>query len=493
MVKWGEKLWGTFTWGDGTNVGNTEREIHGMTITDSITNEANTASFMIYDTYVNKPNEGDAVDITKGGLRIFAGRVVSIESEKLSGTEFIFTIECIDWQGDLDKRLVTEVYEGKTLNYIIDDINTTYLTGFTINNIPATGPTINRIQFNYQQVSEVFTALAEFVEYDWYVDYDRDIHFFQIDTNYAPLDLLDNGTEFYDLIINPDNTQIANKVWVRGGEYLSDAYAQDPITAIAAQKQFPLVYKPHNISATLDQGGGAALVTIGIQFVDEEDGTFDFLVNYNEKLLKVDESAGGTYKDGLDAGDILAITYQYETPVISVVEDISSQNALKLIEGGDGKHEKYIIDKTIETIDQSRERGYAELALYADPIIEGSFSSHYPGWASGQRLHINLTDRGINAYYMIREVEIEAIGGDQFIYHITFATSLQGFTWMLIKILDQLKPKDDRTDAIIDQITPYTETITPSDAAAGSTLTTPPYEYGGGGSPQGVYNESEYA
>ena len=487
MALWDVGLWDTFTWADGVVINGVYKEnTSELEISDLLTKEANSCSFLMQGTYAEKPAEGQIVRIRHKGVKIFAGRIVSITSEKLSANIFNFSIECVDWQGDLDRKLVIEVYEGKTLNYIINDINTNYCTGFTTTNVADPGETINRIQFNYVPVSEAFSQIAEMTGYDWYIDYDQDIHFFPIETNNAPIELLDGGTEFNELVITPDNTQIANRVWVRGGYYQSDQYTQDTITAAAGQKDFDIKYKPHDLSVTVD----GAPKTVGIQFIDDEDGTFDFLMNYNEKNLKADKV---TYATGLTGGEAVVMKYDYEIPIIALVEDIGSQSALKILQGGDGKYEKHIQDENITTLDQARERGQAELNMYANPLIEGSFTSLYPGWKSGQRLHIKLTDRNIDEYYMIREVTITAIGGDNMLYTVTFATSLQGFTWLLIKILDSLNRKAPRDDEIIDQISPLTETVTPSDAAPTSSSITPPYEYGPGGVPQGVYNESVYS
>ncbi len=486
MAKWGSFKWGEEKWVEGVTIAGNLTDVAYVNISDLLTKEINTCTFEIYGTYANKPLAGQEVIIKKGGVKLFHGRITAIEAEKLAGNEFVFFVECSDWQIDLDKKLVIETFEGQTLYYIVDFINTKYCAGFTVNNVANPGATINRIQFNYALVSECFEQLADQTGLDWYVDYDKDIHFFVFDENAAPIALEDNGTEFYDLIITPDYTQIVNKIWAQGGFYKSSEYTQNTITAAAGQKDFDIKYKPHDISVTVD----AAPKTIGIQFVDDEDGTFDFLVNYNEKNLKADSTS---YPTGLTGGEAVIMKYKYEIPILAVVEDIGSQSDLKDVQGGDGIREKYIVDQNIETLDQARERGLAELDMYSEPLIEGSFSSLQDGWKSGQRLHVDLTDRDIDAYYMIREVNIEAIGGDQYIYHITFATYLQGFNWLLIKLIDGLTPKVTRSDVIIDQIIPIAETITPSDGVPSTTLITPPYQYGAGGVPQGVYNESEYA
>jgi len=455
----------------------------GLVISDILTKEANTCSFEIVESYADKPEEGEEIEVKLDGTKIFDGRIVSIESEKLSGNDFVFAIECVDWQCDLDKKMVVETYTGQTLYDIIDDINTKYLTGFTITNVENPGPTIDRIQFNYQYPSECFQEICdEYIGYDWYVDYDKDIHFFPLETNDAPIELLDNGTEFDELVINKDKTQVANRIWIRGGWYQSDQYTQDTITTIAGQTEFPINYYPHDFSVTVD----GVPKTVGIEFVDPAGG-HDFLMNANEKLLKVDTIV-------MAGGEAVIMKYDYEVPILCMVEDTTSQNIIKAIEGGDGVYEKYIVDQNIRTIEQARERGKAELLMYANPIIEGSFTSFQSGWRSGQRLHIDLTDRNIDEYYLVKEVEIECIGGDSLKYTVTIATTLQGFTWLMIKILDGLKDYIERTDEILDQLrTISDEEAFIADSVPTHDLIAPPFEYGPAGVPQGVYNESQYA
>lgn len=463
-------------------INSVSKDQRNLVIEDLLTKEANTCSFEIVDTYTNKPTEGQEVEITFDASKIFNGRITSVESEKLSGTDFLFYVECIDWQCDLDKKMVVETYTNETLYDIIDDINTKYLSGFTITNVENPGPTIDRVQFNYQYPSECFQELCDsYIGYDWYVDYDKDIHFFPVETNDAPIELLDDGEEFNDLKFTVDKSQVANRIWIRGGWYQSDQYTQDTITAVAGQNEFAIAYKPHDFSVTVD----AVSKTVGIEFIDDAGG-HDFLLNANEKVLKTDTIT-------MTGGEAVIMKYDYEVPILSMVEDTVSQNTIKAVTGGDGILEKYIVDQNIETLDQARERGTAELLQYANALVEGSFTSFESGWRSGQRLHIDLTNRNIDEYYLIRAVTISAIGGDTLQYEITFATFLQGFTWLLIKFLDEIRPKIVRTDEILDQLA----NITGEEAfITASTPTTeqytPPFEYGPAGSPQGVWNESQW-
>ncbi len=53
-----------------------------------------------------------------------------------------------------------------------------FTSGFTHANVPASSPTLTSMKFNYEQVSRAFTQICDQIGWDWYVDPDKDIHFF---------------------------------------------------------------------------------------------------------------------------------------------------------------------------------------------------------------------------------------------------------------------------------------------------------------------------
>ena len=467
-TKWGDhKQWGTFQWkGDGVKINGMVTDVYDVSIENILTNEVDTASFSVIDTYINKPKEGSDIEIYYQTKKIFKGKIVSVQSNKLNNSSFEFYCECSDYTQDLDKRLVVEDYEGQTLKNIVIDIISKYTAGFTTNNVSIITPIINYISFNYETVQECFRRLAEATAYDWYVDEDKDIHFFSLDSAVlnAPIELLDNGEEFTNLQISIDKTQIKNRIIVRGGYYLSNEYTQT-IVADGQQTEFLVNYLAHDLSVKVN----ASSKTIGIENIDDA-GTHDFLFNFNEKTLKNDILAK------LSAGAILEMKYKYEIPVLCQVDDIASQAAIASIEGGDGIFEYLIVDEKLVTIDSARERGRAELSLYSNPIVSGSFESLYPGWRAGQRLHIKLADRTIDEYYLIKNVSINAIGGDRMLYTISFATLLLGFSWLLLKLLAKISQVDARSDEVLDKLYVVNETIQSTDAMT-ETLFTPPYKW----------------
>ena len=97
-------------------------------------------------------------------------------------------------------------------------------TDFTTNNV-SDGPTISEIAFDYVQISDALTKIAEICGYEWYVDYDKDIHFFAKNTYPAPFQLDDNQTDYKDLIINTDISQLRNRIFVKSSG-LKDTFGE---------------------------------------------------------------------------------------------------------------------------------------------------------------------------------------------------------------------------------------------------------------------------
>jgi len=97
-------------------------------------------------------------------------------------------------------------------------------TDFTTNNV-SDGPTISEIAFDYVQISEALTKIAEICGYEWYVDYDKDIHFFAKNTYPAPFQLDDNQADYKDLIINTDISQLRNRIFIKSSG-LKDTFGE---------------------------------------------------------------------------------------------------------------------------------------------------------------------------------------------------------------------------------------------------------------------------
>lgn len=257
---------------------------------------------------------------------------------------------------------------------------------------------------------------------------------FNVDANGDPATAT-RSNNYFNLSISTDGSQIKNRVYVRGGTYLSDTTTYSEV-GDGEKTKFVLPDKPHDISVTVN----AVSKSVGIKNIDTEG--YDWYLNFQEKYLEQD--SGGAV---LTASDTLEVSYKYDIPILVVVEDPSSIT-------DHGVHEFAIFDKAIATKQAARDRASAELTDYAESLIEGYFETYETGLYSGQYIHIDLDDYGINADYIIKQVTAVAEGGGQYRYQVQIASAqTMGIIKFLIELLEANKnliELDD--DEVLDEL-----------------------------------------
>lgn len=456
-----------------------------LNIKDALTSKVDTCSFVLQDIEgSNKPNQGDEVIIYHGAppVKIFAGEIINPPQTQISPGTYKYAVRGVDYSRRLDKRKVVETYTDQTCSYIINDITDNYAPEFSTINVQ-TGPVVSFIAFNYKSARDCIRDLARLSGFDWYVDYDMDIHFFAQETNSAPYELNETASSgrYKGLLIDINKSQLKNRIFVRGGYYLSSLYTQE-IVADGEQLEFLLAYTPQTpITVYVDD----VEKTLGIDNIDVSGK--DFVVNVTEKTIKNLDIAK------LTDGQVFKTTYKYKIPILCMVEDTESQNAVKSIEGGDGIYENLVVDESIETNEAARDRARAELRQYSNASVKGTFKTDQDGYRSGQLLKIDIPSRGVDSQYLIQTVTKKSIGGGHLEYTVTFATLLIGLTDFLLSLWEAGKKIVTREDEVLDEFVGIEmNTITLSDAVPTFEEFTPPFQYGPGGSPQGVYNESQY-
>lgn len=168
-----------------------------LTITDVINDVVNTCKFILEDISGNGIPNNDQEIIVKDvdGNVIFSGYVVNVSyiNRVKAGGIAAVNVSCIDYGRLLDRNLVHRTYTSQTDAAIIQDIITRYCAGagITVNNV-IEGVTIDQIAFNYIQPSQAIRRICELTGRSWYIDYDKDIHYFPTTTNAAPFNIGDH-------------------------------------------------------------------------------------------------------------------------------------------------------------------------------------------------------------------------------------------------------------------------------------------------------------
>jgi len=194
-------------------------ELSDLTITDNVNNQVDICDFTVEKTPASAyvPELNAEIIITRDSVRIFAGTITSVSDQLADSNTIRYTVSCTDYTFDLDRKLVTKRYEDTTINDIIDDLLTTYAPTFTMNNVAA-DIEIGSIAFNRIKLSECLRKLADVVNYQWYVDYHKDVHFFPVNAEEAPFSASEGHFVRDSLTITKDITQLRNIVLVQGGD-----------------------------------------------------------------------------------------------------------------------------------------------------------------------------------------------------------------------------------------------------------------------------------
>lgn len=431
-----------------------------------------TFSLLNYSSKTWRPSIGDTVELFDGADTIFAGNVVQTDDSLSGGLLKDFVVTCKDYTHLLDRNLVSKNYAGMSGTDIVDDIITTFCAGggFTTGNVDVPY-VVSAVSFNYLTPSQCFQKICEMIPgYDWYVDYDKDIHFFLQGTRSAPFSLDDTSGNFiYDsLSVDSDNTQIRNHITVRGGKTEGTAVDNQQV-ADGKQRVFFVGY---NLETFLAYKALAATptsfsaLTVGRDGIDDPTG-FNALYNPDQGLLIFPDATKPA------VNDVIKYTGVPVFPLITQQLDPVSIAAY-------GTYQYLIVDRTITTKLAANQRAQAELLQYANPITRASFMTTTSGLLPGQVITINCPLRGISGSYKISKIDMKlktpSASSSDFIFTIEAVSTLKV---NLVDILNKLLVKNvsDQlvigSNEIVDRIFSSFETISIGEVLVASKVHNP--------------------
>lgn len=384
----------------------------------------------------------------------------------------------------------------------VDDVRITADGSFTLYNVEETLP-FDDARASFKKPTVFIDQLAKALSYYWFIDYERDIHFFDRETNGAPFSITDTSNNFDDLEIEVDTSQLKNRQVVRGGVQTSTTFYSQVVEGNSAVREWILKSKFKNLTIALDDGSTTAAAEVGtttanikvtghglsdgdyvvnrtrsnavreITYVDADnftveavtgqtngdsisffatsktvgiegatdETTVDYVSNFNEKTIRATESEAT-----LDPGDFLLFTYNEVTPIRVQVTDPASIATMKALIGGDGIFDGAVItDQSIDSAQAARDRAQAEVDQYSNPIVTVRFRTDFEGLESGQILTVSDTNKNVAGNYVIQRVRINYKTGDYAQFDVTAASSLFG----IIEYFQKLSRSID--DRIIDE------------------------------------------
>jgi len=414
------------------NINTIDRKDHidwrSLNVQQNLTSQVDKCTFKIKKADTGKtykPNVGDDIQVLDGATTIFGGEIVRVNEVNLSVPDgVVYDVECADYEFGLQNILFAESYETTSIEDIIADIFDKYVAGYTYANVSASF-VIQKIVFNNITVIQALKRLAEVVKYEYYVDPDKDLHFFQKFTNSAPFNLTDSDAYSIkgSLDIRFDGSQIANAVKVRGGEYDGSVF-EEILTAGAGQLSFPTKNKMSDLAVELNDGGGYVVQTVGVEFLNTFAEGFTVLQNYQDQSFR--------FENGLVAGDLVKYS---GLPKIRVL--VESEDPTSIAEFG--KREKIIQDTSIEDNATARQRARAEVSAYKDEMVEAKFKTYTPGLRSGQLIKITNTKFDLDTDFLIKKVIFKTFTEDSYVYQASLTTARK---YELVELLMRLIEPD---------------------------------------------------
>jgi len=401
-----------------------------------LTSEIDTARFAVkqYGSKTFVPAIGQEVSISDGATKIFGGYIISVDQEELSGANgLLYSVQASDYTATLAGPMVSASYLNQTGAQIIAAMISAYAPAFTVNNVIAPF-TIVKMIYNNVPLDQAIKKLADTYKYEWYVDENKDVHFFPQFSNPAPFSVTDNnGIYVKDTFKRTiDGSQMVNQVIVRGGEGDGTSIT-DVITISGSLTQSVILpFKFTGLQIWLDTGSGYVAQTVGVYGTDAAAG-FNCLYSYSDSVLYFPAALASATK--------LKFTGIPKIIILSTVKDSASISAY-------GLKVKMINDSSILDLSVARSRAKAELAAYLNQSDSVTFDTKTAGLRAGQTINVTSTKRTINTNYLIKRLVFKTYSATNFIYSADLITqNLYSLNELLQKLLTP--PAEDPNDTVI--------------------------------------------
>lgn len=464
-----------------------------LAVTSVVTKEKGTLKFDILNANSPQiPALGDTIYLKYNGTLIFGGTCTEKEIVIDGGILQRYHITCMDWGYKFDSKVVHKTYQNMDPSDIVKDIVTNFApAGFTTTNVQKGNFLIASMKFNYEQPTKAIEALAKLIGWDWYIDANKDVHFFFATTNSgsseinpAPFNIDDTSGNILwpTLDVDVSIANLKNSIFVIGGTMFraNDASTTpDKYTTTSGQLVYPIAY-PYDtttLGTTLKVTLDGVTQTIGIDGQDDP-GTVNVLYNSGSGGGAQGGSPFIRFTSNPGSGHVLKVFGNASLPIVAHLTSPASITAY-------GEQQDTIVDKQIKSVQEAQARANAELIQFDTPSYDVKFSTLVAGLAIGQTIFLNSSILGITNYQLlIRRVEAVGYSPTELMFKVqAFGTDNVTFNDIMMTLLQQSLAQNATPDnTILQVVVPIEESLTITDAIT-ITSGSAPYQWGPG-SPQ---------
>ena len=450
-----------------------------FSVVSALTGQIDTADFSIEDADTVAPADWDEVVIYDGdldtGVRIFGGFILDLLETEGANAGRDFQIGCSDYTAWLDKVIIKEYYEDVDDDEIIVDLFDTYAPEYDVSTYVDFIRYQDKIRFNRRSIRQALDLLAQFAAGDWYVDYEKRIHYFRTEIPPSPHALSDNpdmSTSFPygNFRKKTDGAGVVNRVEVVGGNYLSD----DMTFYLEGTGQDPVIQMPFKMHGP--EAGGALQVwrndgsegtpswtamTVKVGHIDTLGGATEVLHYFQEQNLE-------QQSDWPQLANAVKIFGRFEVPLRTKARDQPSFDHYKrwfddVIDNPD------IVDKLTAKL-----AARARMAGAALDRVDIKCDTREPGIFSGMLQPFVNANAGIDGDYLVQRSQAKLRPGGRVVYTLSLGTYSPDLIDVLLQLARQAKGAPAwRDDEVLDEILDVAEDLTLSDGTPTVTARNP--------------------
>lgn len=325
-------------------------------------------------------NNGSATVTYKAMPKRIAGTVVTKQTGQDGPNVRTLRLTGNDVTSQTTRSIVTVAYINKTPDYIIKNLLSTYFPTITTNYVQTGAPVIDYIKFNHKPGFDCFNQLAQIVGWDWYIDSDKDFHWFDASSNPASIVLSSTGANANivrgSATFKADGSQMVNKMTFYGGSYLSNPRTEQR----AGDGQTQTFFTTYPIAAAPQVYVNNTQQSAGVDGVDTGD---DWYYTLGDNYVK--QADGST---PLTTSDVWKIVYQYNVPLIQQMQVDASIRKYGVFE--QAKSDTSVTDRAT-----ARAIINGTLQEYAYPLVYGQMDTWESTLSSGQMVTVNAPDQGV--------------------------------------------------------------------------------------------------
>lgn len=393
-----------------------------LALTEALRVEGNTMNFTIVGRYDDDwPIEGQYVKAVQDGVILFAGRIGE-GARNINGDwrDFAVDYTCVDFTVDFDRHLIQHNFPAQLAGDSVREL--TGLVGFGFSSLYVEdGAPVAAYESDLEYPSAIMSRLGDSIEFNWYIDYDRVVHFFYIKDREAPvveIDFDSNIQDFFELSDSASWTQVKNVIYLRGVKAKStDPYDHVLGFADGDTRFFALAYEPWDINSTTITVD-AVPVELLFDGIDGRAGdangvqgqAYLCMDNWGVRFPDAVPAPGSGGAAG-DPGIPIGGSYNYSYDPVVRVDDPESIQRMYEIENhvdapSDGIHELLfnVPEMRVESETAIVEYGY--LLLYRYTIVPRmlTFESLTQGWLPGQHFRGYSVVRSFDETFYIHGV-----------------------------------------------------------------------------------------